>query len=62
MKREPIEELNNIKYLLKIGAIDYDLAKKMAEPHLKELNNRIQVIARYHNRKHTLITFAKFMR
>ena len=57
-----IINLNNIKMWLCQGAISYDDAKAMAEPHIKTFNEKSAEIAMKHGAKAREITFASFMR
>ena len=54
--------LNNIKMWLCQGAITYDDAKRMAEPHIEAFNKRAAEIAKKHGAKPRSISFASFMR
>ena len=54
--------LRNIKMWLCQGAITYDRAKEMAEPHLIKLNEKAVEIAKKHGVRRRQITFAAFMR
>jgi ribosomal protein S11 len=56
------EEMNNIKMWLMTGAITYDKAKEMAEPHLEAMNRKAREIAKKYGVKPRCITFAGFMR
>jgi len=62
MNTTHIQELRNIDYWLKIGAIDYDRAKKMAEPHLEAINEKSREIAIKHGVKPRLVYFHNFIR
>jgi len=55
-------ELHNIKAWLCQGAITYEKAKEMAEPHLTALNTKAAEIAKKHGVRPRQITFAAFMR
>ena len=54
--------LNNIKMWLCQGAITYENAKKMAEPHIKAFNEKSAEIAKKHGVRTRNISFAEFMR
>jgi ribosomal protein S11 len=56
------EEMRTIKMWLMTGAISYDKAKEMAEPHLAAMNEKAREIAKKYGLKPRLITFAAFMR
>lgn len=55
-------KLDEIKILLKQGAIDYDKAKEMAIEPLKVLNEEMEKIAKKFGRKHKLVSFIGLMR
>jgi hypothetical protein len=57
-----INELQNIDYWLKTGAIDYDKAKKMAQPHIAAINEKSREIAKKHGVKPRLVGFHNFVR
>jgi hypothetical protein len=59
---EHTNELHNIKMWMYQGAITYDKAKEMAEPHLAAMNEKAREIAKKYVLKPRLITFAGFMR
>jgi ribosomal protein S11 len=59
---EHTDELKNIKMWLHLGAITYDKAKEMAEPHIAAFNTKAAEIAKKHGTKPRQITFASFMR
>jgi len=59
---ESTTELRNIKMWLCQGAISYDRAKELAEPHLAALNDKSKEIAKRHGARPRRITFAAFMR
>ena len=62
MNNEHIQELKNIDMWLKIGAIDYDKAKKMAQPHVNAINEKIREIAKKHKVKPRIVGFHNFVR
>jgi hypothetical protein len=47
---------------VKIGAIDYDRAKKMAQPHIDAINEKSREIAKKHGVKPRLVGFHNFVR
>jgi hypothetical protein len=57
-----ITELQNIKMWLCQGAITYEKAKDMAEPHIKAFNEKAKEIAKKHGARPRRICFASFMR
>lgn len=57
-----VNALNEIKYKLKIGVLDYDDAKARAKPHLEAMNDKAKEIAKRHGMRPKKITFAGFMR
>jgi hypothetical protein len=59
---EHTNELHQIKMWMYQGAITYDRAKKMAEPHIIALNKKAKEIAKKHRLKPRQVTFAAFMR
>jgi ribosomal protein S11 len=59
---EHTKQLYNIKVWMMTGAITYDRAKEMAEPHIAALNEKAAEIAKKHGIKPRIITFAAFMR
>jgi hypothetical protein len=59
---EHTNELYTIKMWVCQGAITYDRAKQMAEPHIHALNEKAREIAKKYGLKPRLITFAAFMR
>jgi hypothetical protein len=59
---ENTNELYNIKMWLGSGAISYETAKEMAQPHLDALNKKAKEIAKKYGIKPRLITFTGFMR
>lgn len=62
MDNTPIQELANIDLWVKIGAIDYDNAKKMAQPHIDAINEKSREIAKKHGIKPRLVAFHNFVR
>lgn len=61
-KHQAKQKLDEIKYLLKRGEITYDVAKEMAVEPLKEMNEKMEKIAKEFGRKAHKVTFAGFMR
>lgn len=61
-EHESVTELKNIKMWLCQGAITYDKAKEMAEPHLLTVNKIAIEKAKKYGIKPRKITFASFMR
>ena len=59
---EHTEKLKNIKMWLCQGAITYERAREMAEPHIAALNAKAREIAKKHGARPRQITFAAFMR
>jgi DNA anti-recombination protein RmuC len=59
---EHTNELHNIKMWMYQGAITYDRAKEMAEPHIAALNEKAKEIAKKYGVKPRQVTFAAFMR
>jgi hypothetical protein len=57
-----IQELQNIDLWVKMGAIDYNKAKKMAQPHIDAINEKIAEIAKKHGVKARLVAFHNFVR
>jgi hypothetical protein len=57
-----IQELANIDLWLKLGAIDYDKAKKMAQPHIDAINEKSREIAKKYGVKPQLVGFHNFVR
>ena len=57
-----IQELANIDMWVKIGAINYDQAKKMAKPHIDVINEKSREIAKKHGVKPRLVGFHNFVR
>lgn len=54
--------LDDIKYKLRIGAIEYSSAKEMASPCLDSLNAGMEIIAKEHGFKHRKTSFSSYMR
>ena len=61
MKDIHIRELRNIDYWLKIGAIDYNRAKEMAQPHIDAINDKSREIAKKFRIKPKLVGFHNFI-
>jgi polyhydroxyalkanoate synthesis regulator phasin len=57
-----INELRNIDYWVKTGAIDFDKAKKLAQPHIDAINKKSKEIAKKHGVKPRLVGFHNFVR
>lgn len=55
-------KLDEIKYLLKTGQIDYDEAKEKAKRPLEEMNEEIVRISKEHNMRPRKVSFAGYMR
>lgn len=62
MNKSHIDELRNIDYWLKTGAIDFDKAKKMAKKHIDAINEKSREIAKKHGVKPRLVGFHNFTR
>jgi hypothetical protein len=62
MDRTHIQELTNISLWVKIGAIDYDTAKKMAQPHIDAINEKSREIAKKHGVRPRYVRFHNFTR
>ena len=62
MDLSPVQELANIELWLKLGAIDYDKAKEMAQPYIDAINEKSKEIAKKHGMKPRLVGFHNFMR
>lgn len=61
-KYKELTELNKIKTSLLMGLITYDMAKEMAAPYLKIMNDISKQIAKKYGVRPKLISFAGFMR
>jgi len=61
MNTTHIQELRNIDLWLKMGAIDYDKAKKMAQPHIDAINEKSREIAKKYGVKPRLVGFHNFI-
>jgi hypothetical protein len=57
-----IQELHNIDLWVKMGAIDYDKAKKMAQPHIDAINVKSAEIAKKHGVRARKVYFHNFVR
>jgi len=57
-----INELRNIDYWVKTGAIDFDRAREMAKPHIDAINEKSKEIAKKHGVKPRLVGFHNFVR
>ena len=62
MNMTHINELRNIDYWVKIGAIDFDKAREMAKPHIDAINEKSREIAKKHGVKPRLVRFHNFVR
>ena len=58
----PIDRIHEIKTMYMSGLIDYDEAKKRAEPIIEEMNKRGAEIAKKHGRKFPGVKLASLMR
>lgn len=56
-----INELRNIDLWVKIGAIDFDRAKKMAQPHIDAINTKAAEIAKKHGVRARKVYFHNFV-
>jgi polyhydroxyalkanoate synthesis regulator phasin len=61
MNMTHIQELRNIDLWVKMGAIDFDKAKKMAQPHIDAINEKSREIAKKHGIKPRLVGFHNFV-
>ena len=61
MNNTHIQELHNIDMWLKIGAIDYDKAKAMAQFHIDAINVMSKTIAKKHGVKPRYVSFHNFI-
>jgi polyhydroxyalkanoate synthesis regulator phasin len=57
-----IQELKNIDLWVKTGAISFDKAKQMAQPHIDAINKKSKEIAHKHGVKPRLVGFHNFIR
>jgi polyhydroxyalkanoate synthesis regulator phasin len=62
MTTEHVDELRNIDMWVKIGAIDFDRAKKMAQPHIDAINEKAAEIPKKHGVKARKVYFHSFVR
>jgi len=62
MNTEHIQKLANIDLWVKMGAIDFDKAKKMAQPHIDAINEKSREIAKKLGVKPRLVYFHHFVR
>ena len=62
MNNSHIQELRNIDLWIKLGAIDYDKAKEMAQPHINAINEKSKEIAKKLGVKLRLVGFHNFVR
>lgn len=56
------QEMDNIKMWLHTGAISYEQAERMAEPHLKAMNEKSAELAKKYGVRARKITFSAFIR
>jgi polyhydroxyalkanoate synthesis regulator phasin len=61
MVNEHIQELRNIDLWIHMGAIDYDRAKKMAQPHIEAINEKSVEIAKKHGVRARKVYFHNFV-
>lgn len=54
------DELRNLRVLAKSGVIEYDKAKKLAEPLLVRINEKMEKIAKKNNRFFRKVVFSNF--
>lgn len=62
MEHTEVNQLNEVKILLKTGQISYDEARNKATPILSKLNSRGEKIAKEFGRRYSPVTFTGFMR
>jgi len=58
--QEAVATIKNLRTAVSTGSVPYSQAKNLAVSHLEILNNKAKEIAKKHNRKPLLITFAGF--
>jgi polyhydroxyalkanoate synthesis regulator phasin len=56
-----IQELQNIDLWVKIGAINFDRAKKLAQPHIDAINKKAAEIAKKHGVRARKVYFHNFV-
>jgi hypothetical protein len=56
-----IQELRNIDLWVKIGAIDFNRARKMAQPHIDAINMKAAAIAKKHGVRTRKVYFHNFV-
>ena len=61
MNNTHIQELRNIDMWLKLGVIDFDKAKEMAQPHIEVINEKSKEIAKKYGVKPRLVSFHNFI-
>jgi ribosomal protein S11 len=61
MNMTHINELRNIDLWVKTGAIDFDKAKKMAQPHIDAINVKSAEIAKKHGIRAGKVYFHNFV-
>jgi hypothetical protein len=62
MDRTHIQELANIDLWLKMGAIDFNRAKEMAQPYIDAINKKSVEIAKKHGVRARKVYFHNFIR
>lgn len=62
MKIRPIDQINHIRLLLKLGQLSYDQALILALPHIREMEKSAELIARRFGRKPPKFSFTSLMR
>jgi polyhydroxyalkanoate synthesis regulator phasin len=61
MNTTHINELRSIDLWVKIGAIDFDKAKKMAQPYIDAINEKATEIAKKHGVRARKVYFHNFV-
>jgi hypothetical protein len=61
MDTSHIQELRNIDLWVKTGAVDYDRAKKMAQPHIDAINAKSAEVAKKHGVRARKVYFHNFV-
>jgi hypothetical protein len=56
-----VDELRNIDFWLKTGAVDFDRAKQMAQPHIDAINLKVAEIAKKHGIRARKVYFHNFV-
>ena len=62
MNHKHKQELLNIDLWVKMGAISFDQAKNMAQPHIDAINEKSKEIAKKHGLKPRFVGFHNFVR